>query len=132
MFSRLGSFAYRRRRWVLAGSSLFVLVAALMGTGVFGRLGAGGFDDPSAESTRAKDVLAVALRHRRAQPRAARGREGQGLAERAGRRLARRSRRAATHAGRRARRHDPTSRTSRATGRSDRSRRCARPTDARR
>ncbi len=58
MFSRLGSFAYRRRRWVLAGSALFVLVAALMGTGVFGRLGAGGFADPSAESTRAKDVLA--------------------------------------------------------------------------
>jgi RND superfamily putative drug exporter len=57
MFSRLGSFAYRRRRWVLVGSGLFVLVAALMGTGVFGRLSAGGFEDPSAESTRAKDVL---------------------------------------------------------------------------
>src|SRR4051812_12577480 len=57
MFGRLGSFAYRRRRWVLSGSVLFVLVAALMGTGVFGRLGAGGFADPSAESTRAKDVL---------------------------------------------------------------------------
>jgi RND superfamily putative drug exporter len=57
MFSRLGSFAYRRRRWVLAGSLLFVVAAALMGTGVFGRLSAGGFEDPSAESTRAKQVL---------------------------------------------------------------------------
>jgi RND superfamily putative drug exporter len=58
MFRRLGSFTVRHRGLVLAGSLVFVAVAAVVGTGVFGRLSAGGFADPSAESTRAKDFLA--------------------------------------------------------------------------
>ena len=57
MLARLASFAVRRRRLVLAASALFVVVAAAIGTGAFGKLQDGGFEDPDAESTRASDVL---------------------------------------------------------------------------
>ena len=57
MLGRIAWFAVRRRRLVLAASALFVVVAAVIGTGAFGKLQNGGFEDPDAESTRASDVL---------------------------------------------------------------------------
>lgn len=51
LFERLGHFTYRRRRAVLALTGLFVAVAIGWGTGVFGSLSDGGFEDPKAEST---------------------------------------------------------------------------------
>ena len=57
MFSKLGRFTVRRRRWVLAASVLFVVAAAGIGAGAFGVLKGGGFEDPGAESTRAADAL---------------------------------------------------------------------------
>jgi trehalose monomycolate/heme transporter len=56
MLGRLGHLTYTRRRWVLAAAGLFMLVAALWGTSVFGRLVGGGFDDPASESSRAQAV----------------------------------------------------------------------------
>jgi putative drug exporter of the RND superfamily len=55
--ARVAGFAVRRRRLVLGLSALFVVVAAAIGTGAFGKLQDGGFEDPDAESTRASDVL---------------------------------------------------------------------------
>src|SRR3954463_7626263 len=57
MFSRLGRFAVRRRRLVLVLTGLFVVVAAAAGGGVFDALKGGGFADPKAESTQARDLL---------------------------------------------------------------------------
>jgi putative drug exporter of the RND superfamily len=57
MFTTLGRFAVRRRRLVLAFTALFVALSAVLGTGVFGVLQGGGFDDPSSESTTARLVL---------------------------------------------------------------------------
>src|SRR5438270_2481996 len=57
MFTRLGRFTVRRRRLVLATTALFVVAAAVLGTGVFSALKGGGFDDPRAQSTKAKAVL---------------------------------------------------------------------------
>ena len=58
MFTRIGHLTVRRRRLVLALSGVFVLLAAVLGTGVFSRLDAGGFDDPAAESMRAARLVA--------------------------------------------------------------------------
>ncbi|MGY1684495.1 MMPL family transporter [Geodermatophilus sp. SYSU D00867] len=58
MFEALGRVVYRRRRWVLALSAVAVVVAGVWGTGVFGRLTGGGFEDPGSESARAA-ALAV-------------------------------------------------------------------------
>jgi putative drug exporter of the RND superfamily len=57
MLSRLARFTVRRPRPVLVLSGLFVLAAAVIGSGAFGVLEAGGFEDPDAESTRAADAL---------------------------------------------------------------------------
>ena len=57
MLTRLAHFTVRRRRWVLSATVLFVLVAVALGTGAFGVLKAGGFDDPSSESARAEALL---------------------------------------------------------------------------
>jgi RND superfamily putative drug exporter len=57
MLQRLGRFTVRRRRWVLAGTLMAVIVAAAVGGGVFERLSGGGFTDPDAESTRGKELL---------------------------------------------------------------------------
>ena len=59
MFTTLGHLAVRRRRPILVLTLLGLVVAAIVGTGVFQRLGTGGFDDPSSESTRAADELAA-------------------------------------------------------------------------
>ncbi|KAA0233795.1 MAG: MMPL family transporter [Actinobacteria bacterium] len=58
MFTTLGRFVVGRRRLVLALSLAALIAAGYLGSGVFGRLSAGGFDDPAAESSRAAAVLA--------------------------------------------------------------------------
>jgi RND superfamily putative drug exporter len=61
MFEALGRVMYRRRRWVVVLALAFVAFAAVWGTGVFGRLTGGGFEDPGSESTRAAEAAAEAL-----------------------------------------------------------------------
>jgi RND superfamily putative drug exporter len=56
MFEALGRVVYRRRRWVVALSIAFVVFAGVWGTGVFGAMTGGGFNDPDSESTRAGEV----------------------------------------------------------------------------
>jgi uncharacterized membrane protein YdfJ with MMPL/SSD domain len=56
MFEALGRVMYRRRRLVVALSLAFVVFAGVWGTGVFGAMTGGGFEDPDSESTRAVDV----------------------------------------------------------------------------
>src|SRR3712207_9116869 len=53
MFEALGRVMYRRRRWVVALTVAFLAFAGTWGTGVFGAMTSGGFDDPGSESTRA-------------------------------------------------------------------------------
>ncbi len=57
MLQRLGRLTVRRRRWVLAGTLLAVIVAGALGGGVFDRLSGGGFSDPDAESSRGTEQL---------------------------------------------------------------------------
>jgi Phospholipid methyltransferase len=57
MLAAVGRFAVRWRRWVLAGTPLAVVVAGALGGGVFDRLSGGGFSDPDAEPSRARDQL---------------------------------------------------------------------------
>jgi uncharacterized membrane protein YdfJ with MMPL/SSD domain len=57
MFESLGRFMVRRRRWVLAGAGVFVAVAAVWGTGVFGSLAGAGFEDPDSDSVRAAEQV---------------------------------------------------------------------------
>jgi RND superfamily putative drug exporter len=58
MFEALGYQVFRWRRWVLALAGVFVAVAMLWGTGVFGALSDGGFDDPASDSVRADKLIA--------------------------------------------------------------------------
>ncbi len=53
MFHRWGHLVHRRRFAVLVAGAVFVAVAALWGTGVFGALSGGGFEDPDSESAAA-------------------------------------------------------------------------------
>ncbi len=53
MFDRLGHFIFRRRRLVLALAALFLTVGGAWGTGVFGSMVSGGFDDPGSDSAKA-------------------------------------------------------------------------------
>ncbi|MDH3704827.1 MAG: MMPL family transporter [Acidimicrobiia bacterium] len=57
IFTRLGHAIVRRRRRILVGSVLGLVVAAVVGVGVFPRLQTGGFDEDSAESVRARELL---------------------------------------------------------------------------
>ena len=61
MFSALGRSTYRRRRAVLAAGVAFLLLAGVWGTGVFGKLVGGGFEDPGSESARATEALVEAF-----------------------------------------------------------------------
>src|SRR3954454_6960209 len=61
MFEALGRVMYRRRRWVVALSVAFVVFAGVWGTGVFGAMTGGGFEDPNSESSKAAEVAAEAL-----------------------------------------------------------------------
>ncbi|WP_017596703.1 MMPL family transporter [Nocardiopsis potens] len=63
MFSALGRFTYRGRVWVLAATLVFAVASGVWGTGVFGAVGDGGFEDPGAESTRAAEVIEERLGH---------------------------------------------------------------------
>ena len=56
MFEALGRVMYRRRRWVVALSLAFVVFAGVWGTGVFGAMTGGGFEDPDSDSSRAAEV----------------------------------------------------------------------------
>src|ERR671919_2757149 len=62
MLSRLGRFTVRRRRWVIVGTLLGVVVAGVLGGGVFERLSGGGFADPDAESTVGEERLGRVFR----------------------------------------------------------------------
>ncbi|TDD73149.1 MMPL family transporter [Jiangella aurantiaca] len=57
MARRLAGFARRRRRPVLIVAVLLALLGAATSTSLFGKLSAGGFDDPGSESGRAADAL---------------------------------------------------------------------------
>ena len=57
MLKRLARSLIRRRKAVLVGALLFVLVAGAFGGNVASRLSAGGFDDQSLESSQAEDLL---------------------------------------------------------------------------
>jgi uncharacterized membrane protein YdfJ with MMPL/SSD domain len=61
MFEALGRVMYRRRRWVVALSLAFVAFAGIWGTGVFGAMTGGGFEDPDSESSLAGEVAAREL-----------------------------------------------------------------------
>jgi uncharacterized membrane protein YdfJ with MMPL/SSD domain len=63
VFERLGQLVYRRRRRVLAFTGLFVVIALAWGTGVFGALSDGGFEDPGAESSTAAEVIDATFGH---------------------------------------------------------------------
>ncbi|HEY0126052.1 MAG TPA: hypothetical protein VGB58_02820, partial [Blastococcus sp.] len=56
MFEALGRVMYRRRRWVVALAVAFVAFAGVWGTGVFGAMTGGGFEDPDSESSAAFEV----------------------------------------------------------------------------
>src|SRR4051812_4723717 len=56
MFEALGRVMYRRRRWVVALALAFVVFAGVWGTGVFGAMTGGGFEDPDSDSSRAVQV----------------------------------------------------------------------------
>jgi len=58
MFEALGYQVFRWRRWVLALAGVFVAVAVVWGTGVFGALADGGFEDPASDSARAEQLIA--------------------------------------------------------------------------
>ena len=57
MLSSLGRFVVGRRRAVLVASVLAMVVAGALGGGVAQHLSGGGFEDPGAESARARKVL---------------------------------------------------------------------------
>jgi RND superfamily putative drug exporter len=59
MFVRLGRFTVRFRKLILVLTLVFMGVAGVVGSGVFGSLHNGGFEDPASESARAKAVLAA-------------------------------------------------------------------------
>src|SRR5215212_129775 len=61
MFEALGRVIYRRRRVVVALSVAFVVFAGVWGTGVFGAMTSGGFEDPDSESSKAAEVAAETL-----------------------------------------------------------------------
>src|SRR6476646_1492888 len=57
MFQGLGSVVYRGRWIVLAAGLVVMALSGIFGIGVFGQLKAGGYNNPSAESTRVEDLL---------------------------------------------------------------------------
>ena len=61
MFAALGHLTYSRRRSVLALAAAVVVLAVTWGTGVFGRLANGGFEDERSESARARQLADAAL-----------------------------------------------------------------------
>jgi putative drug exporter of the RND superfamily len=54
---RYGRFVVRRARLLLAISGVLLVAATVFGTGAFGKLKNGGFDDPAAASTQAQRLI---------------------------------------------------------------------------
>jgi len=61
MFAWWGRTVVRFRWTVLAAGLLLLVVGAVWGTGVFGTLSGGGFDDPASESSRAQERITAEL-----------------------------------------------------------------------
>ncbi|GAA2098566.1 MMPL family transporter [Streptomyces albiaxialis] len=57
MFERIAELAIRRSRLVLIVTVVAVALMGVLGAGAFAKLQAGGFDDPSSESSRARDLV---------------------------------------------------------------------------
>ncbi|MFI7241763.1 MMPL family transporter [Streptomyces qinglanensis] len=57
MFERIAELAIRRSRLVLSIAAVVVALMGALGAGTFGKLLAGGFDDPASPSSRARDVI---------------------------------------------------------------------------
>jgi RND superfamily putative drug exporter len=57
MLSRFGGALYRARWVVLFGALLVVAAAAFYGSGLFGALKSGGFEDPSSQSSQAQTLI---------------------------------------------------------------------------
>jgi len=57
VFTSIGGWAVRRARLVLALAAVAVIAFGVLGAGAFGLLKSGGFSDPSADSTRAQQLL---------------------------------------------------------------------------
>ncbi|SER81965.1 MMPL family transporter [Streptomyces qinglanensis] len=57
MFERIAELAIRRSRLVLSIAAVVVALMGALGAGAFGKLLAGGFDDPASPSSRARDVI---------------------------------------------------------------------------
>src|SRR5438128_747532 len=57
MFSWWGSVVVRARWAVLAAGAAFVVVGVLWGTGVFGSLVGGGFEDPGSQAVKARQQI---------------------------------------------------------------------------
>jgi RND superfamily putative drug exporter len=57
MFESLGRLVHQRRRWVIAGALIFIAIASVWGTQVFGALKGGGFDDPRSGSSHAAKII---------------------------------------------------------------------------
>jgi uncharacterized membrane protein YdfJ with MMPL/SSD domain len=53
MFAWWGRTVVAARWWVLGVTALFVVIGGVWGTGIFGALSGGGFDDPASPSSRA-------------------------------------------------------------------------------
>ncbi|HYU65306.1 MAG TPA: hypothetical protein VEK09_01015, partial [Jatrophihabitantaceae bacterium] len=61
MIAWWGSRVVRWRWWVLATGLAFVILGGVWGTGVFGVLGSGGFDDSRSENQRSDALLVQQL-----------------------------------------------------------------------
>ena len=61
MFAWWGRAVVRLRWVVVAAAGVLVVIGASWGTGVFGSLGGGGFDDPASESSRAHQRITAEL-----------------------------------------------------------------------
>lgn len=57
MFASWGATAYRRRWVVIIAIALLAVVGGAWGTGVFGKLTQGGYDDPSSQAAKADKVI---------------------------------------------------------------------------
>ncbi|AUH39917.1 MMPL family transporter [Streptomyces sp. CMB-StM0423] len=57
MFNRIAELAIRRSRLVLVVAAVAVVLMGALGAGAFAQLKGGGYDDPSAQSTRAGEII---------------------------------------------------------------------------
>lgn len=61
MFAWWGRTVVRARWFVLVAAAVFVLIGGAWGTGIFGSLSGGGFDDPASQSSRAHARISAEL-----------------------------------------------------------------------